>query len=111
MEILSEGAAEKVLKLAVSAFNDGASSLSWEVAKKLGVTPTPFSTSFLSTKDKQRLRTSKKKASEETKAMRRKRRRIRKGLVGGVLYEAGAFGDNSGPIYIAREQKLCENVL
>ena len=87
----------------MSTFNDGASSLSWEVAKKLGVTPTPFSTSFLSTKDKQRLRTSKKKASEETKAMRRKRRRIRKGLTDKqkekecVLYEAGAFGDDPGP--------------
>ena len=35
--------------------------------------------------------------------MRRKRRRIRKGLADkqkekeGVLYEAGAFGDDSGP--------------
>ena len=37
--------------LVVSTFNDGASSLS-EVAKRLGVIPAPFSTSFLSGRDK-----------------------------------------------------------
>lgn len=93
---------ETTCALAVSMFNDGVSSLS-KVAKKLGVTPEPFSTSFLSGRDKQRLVSSKRKASEESKAMRRKRRRIRKGLEGKqkekerVLYEAGAFGDGPGP--------------
>ena len=81
---------------------DIVSSLS-EVVKRLGVTPTPYSTSFLSSRDKQRLVSSKRKASDKAKAMRRKRRRIRKGLEGkqkekeGVLYEARAFGDDHGP--------------
>ena len=55
MEVLPEGGVsgnvETSCTLAVSTFNDGASSLS-EVAKRLGVTPAPFSTSFLSHRDK-----------------------------------------------------------
>lgn len=52
--------------LVVSTFNDGASSLS-EVAKRLGVIPAPFSTSFLSGRDKQRLVTSKKRPARTPK--------------------------------------------
>ena len=76
---LGRDGVETTCELVVSTFNDGASSLS-EVTKRLGVTPIPFSTSFLSRRDKQRLVTSKKNVSEEGKAMRRKRRRICKGL-------------------------------
>lgn len=52
------------------------------------------------------------KASEETKAMRRKWRRICKGLADkqkekeGVLCEAGAFGDDPGPSKRAKNMRM-----
>ena len=76
---LGRDGVETACALTVCTFNDGASSLT-EVAKRLKLQPQLFSRSFLAAKDKRRLINSKTKAREKTKAGRRRRRRIRKGL-------------------------------
>ena len=65
--------------LAVSCFNDGASSLA-RLPQLLDLMPTPVCVQFLSKKDKKRLRESKYKMSENAKKRHRACRRKRKGL-------------------------------
>lgn len=99
---LGRDGVETACALAISNFNDGASSLT-EVAKRLGLEIAPFSKTFLAAKDKSRLKISTKKASERTKDLRRKCRKKRKGFADknkqdeGVVYAAGAFGEDPGP--------------
>ena len=83
--------------LAVMCFNDGASSLA-SISSALKLKPTPMATRFLRRKDLRSVYDS----TDRAKKMRKRRRRIRKGMQDlheqreGVVYAAGAF-DAGGP--------------
>ena len=96
--------------LAVSCFNDGASSLH-AITDDLHLQPSPFCKNFLRSKDMRRIKHSEYKESAKGKELRRAARRKRKGLDDkrtqqeGVMYAPGAFDcDLPGPSKRARTQ-------
>ena len=83
--------------LGVLYFNDGASSLKG-IAERLQIELTPIAIQFFNHKDRLRIKKSVYQGTTKAKTLRKRRRRIRKGLQDkyaekeGVVYGAGAFG-------------------